>query len=151
MVLVHKVKIQILFLCVIFIFSVCSRELRQLAYPPSWCFFQWFLLCACANIYHVKVSCVNLSVGPNLAFCFWWNWAVDWWILKSSFQWWSLKMFSMGPWCLSLIVLPWALLSVLCCVVGDGEKCDFLAVPICKIFAYSANYFTFHWSRNIWV
>lgn len=90
-------------------------------------------------IYHMEASCVGLCLGPNLAFCFRWIWAVDWLFIKSLFQWWVCKCFLQNLWVSVWFVFPWALLSVLHCRRHKRENCDSFAVSVCKIYAFSDN------------
>lgn len=100
-------------------------------------------ICSCVHlqtlaVYHVEASCVDLCLGPNLAFCFWLIWAVDWLFIKFLFQWWVCKCFLQNLRVSVWFVFHWALLScaVLCCRRHKRQKCDSSAVAIC---AYSGN------------
>lgn len=76
-------------------------------------------ICSCVHlqtltIYHVEASCVDLCLGPNLAFYFWWIWAVDWLFINSLFQWWFWKGFLQNLW-----VPVWFVCGLwfLCCIM----------------------------------
>lgn len=153
-VLVHKVKIHLLFLCVICLLFQSALEnydnwpaLPANASPNNFsCVPLWT-----PAVYHVKASCENLHVGANLAFCFWWIRAVDWWFLKSFFQWWSLKM-PAGPWGFGLVCfsLSFTFCAASLCKRYKREKRDSSTLLIYKLSASFANESIFHWLRNRW-
>jgi len=137
------------------IFTVHPGELRQLACPPRWCFFQWFLVCFCKHwIFTLWKPHVWICLWPKSGLLLLVDLSCWLWFLKFSFWWCSLKMFSTGPWSLSQVCfsLGFTFCAMLHCSRHERGKCDsFSAVPICKICAYSGNESAFCWSRNIWI